>query len=401
MTGIENEILVSYKKELTDELFSILEYWKKFVVNGQDFYGAVDDENKPDLGAEKGVVFVSRILWTFSEASKHFKDAEYSQIATKAFRLVKEHFVDKDNGGVFWSVTHDNKPANRRKQIYGQAFCIYGLSAYVAFTGNKEALKLAKDIFFLIEQYSLDQVHGGYTEAFCDDWSPVDDLRLSEQDANEKKTMNTHLHMVEAYVALYKVWPENILKERIADLLDVFYQRILNKEKDHLHLFLSEKWEQRSTAVSFGHDIEASWLLQECASIIEDEKLTNIFMKVSLRLADAVIPAIDTDGGLWYEYDPAINHWIKEKHWWPQAEGMIGLFNVYEITNEDKYLERSIKMWEFVKNILKDKEEGEWFWGINSKNDIISKGKAGFWKCPYHNGRACMEIIQRINNHLS
>jgi mannobiose 2-epimerase len=398
LSAKEKERLSCYREELSAELQAILHYWRTSVAGGsKDFYGEVDDENNPDPLAAKGVVLFSRILWTFSKAWSFLQDEKDKQKATIAYKFIRDHFIDRKEGGAYWSVTADGKPLDTKKQVYGQAFCIYGLAAYAEATADDEALQLAKNIFFNIEQHSFDEMNRGYIEAFTAEWKAIEDLRLSDKDANEKKTMNTHLHLVEAYAALYKIWPDNFLKQKIQGLLDVFHHYILTKEKDRLHLFLTETWEVRSSARSFGHDIEAAWLLQECATIIEDEIQVKRYKEIAIQLADAVIPAIDTDGGLWYEYDPERDHWIQEKHWWPQAEAMVGFFNAWELTGHEKYLELSIGCWQFVKKYLKDEQNGEWFWGTMQDYTTIKKGKAGFWKCPYHNGRACMEIIQRIN----
>ena len=344
MTSATRKQLIGYQQEMSVELQSILQYWKTVVANGDDnFYGEVDDDNKPDLLAPKGIVLFSRILWVFSEAALFLQDNTCTQKATAAFDFIRDHFIDSQEGGVYWSVTADGQPLDTKKQVYGQAFCIYGLTAYVAATGNEEALQLAKSIFLKVEEYSFDKINGGYIEAFTADWKAIEDLRLSEQDANEKKTMNTHLHLVEAYAALYKVWPDPLLLQKTRQLLTVFEDHIIAREKDHLHLFLDEQWTPRSTARSFGHDIEAAWLLQECAVIIKDEAAIDKFQQMAIQLTDAVIPAIDTDGGLWYEYDPATNHWIREKHWWPQAEAMVGFFNAYELTGDKNYLQLSIE----------------------------------------------------------
>lgn len=399
VSTITNEQLRNYRQELSNELSAILHFWTTIVANSHnDFYGEVDDYNKPDPVAPKGIVLFSRILWTFSEAEHFMQDKECIKKATDAFQFIENFFVDKKEGGVFWSVTHNGYLLDSRKQLYGQAFCIYGLAAYAKTTQNNEALQLAKDIFYKIEKHGFDEVNGGYIEAFTADWKSINDLRLSEKDANEKKTMNTHLHLVEAYAALYKIWPDIALKQKIEHLLDVFQHYILSENKDRLHLFFTETWEQKSTLQSFGHDVEAAWLLQECASIIEDEKRVKEFKEIAVKLANAVVQAIDTDGGVWYEYDSKTNLWVKEKHWWPQAEAMVGFFNAYAITGSEIYLQQSIGCWRFVKQYLKDEKGGEWYWGVQENYSVIKKGKAGFWKCPYHNGRACMELIIRINS---
>jgi mannobiose 2-epimerase len=293
-------------------------------------------------------------------------------------------------------VDNKGKMLDGRKQIYGLAFCLYGMAEYYKVTGDGMALHIAKDLFDYIERFSFDKKQGGYIEAFTREWAPMDDLRLSEKDNNEKKTANTHLHIVEAYANLYMVWPDKLLREKIIGLLDIFDKYLISKENYHLNLFMNEDWELRSSLQSFGHDIEASWLLQECAEISNDKMQLDRYKKLAVYMADASVDGLDNDGGLWYEYDPVTEHLIKEKHWWAQAEAMIGFFNAYQLTGDETYLQRSLNSWQFVKKYIKDDKNGEWFWGINEDYSIMQKDKAGFWKCPYHNSRACLEIIRRI-----
>jgi mannobiose 2-epimerase len=391
--------LLKYKTELRLELDEILTYWINNVVDEEKggFYGAVSTDNVADLFAPKGVVLNSRILWTFSAASRFSENKHCLDIAKRAFNYIDNHFIDHEQGGVFWSVDHNGKILDGKKQVYGLAFCLYGLVEYYKVTGNEIALGLARDLFKCIEKYSFDKENKGYIEAFTKEWQPIDDLRLSEKDSNEKKTMNTHLHIIEAYANLYQVWPEIFLRERITGLLNVFEKYFLNNNH-HLHLFMTEDWKVRSSILSFGHDVEASWLLYECAEISGNELYIDRYKKIALQLADAAAEALDTDGGMWYEYDPAIDYWIKEKHSWPQAEAMVGFFNVYQLSGNEKYLQLSLDSWQFVKKHIKDSKNGEWFWGVKEDYSIMQKDKAGFWKCPYHSGRACMEIIKRINS---
>ena len=391
--------LLNYKKELQQELEDILVYWINNVVDEKQggFYGAVSNENVVDPLAHKGVVLNSRILWTFSAASLYSDNKRCIEIATRAFNYIDNYFIDYEYGGVFWSIDHNGKMLDGKKQVYGLAFCMYGLVEYYKITRNETALRLAKDMFENIEKFSFDKTKDGYTEAFTREWGPIDDLRLSEKDNNEKKTMNTHLHIIEAYANLYQVWPEIILQEKITGLLNIFQKYIFNESNHHLNLFMTEDWEVKSSIQSYGHDIEASWLLFECAEISGNKLYIDRYKKIALELADAVTQALDMDGGLWYECDPAIDHWVKEKHSWPQAEAMIGFFNAYQLSGEEKYFRQSFCSWEFVKKYIRDTKLGEWFWGINEDYSIMKKDKAGFWKCPYHNGRACMEIVKRIS----
>jgi cellobiose epimerase len=394
------ESLLKYKAELKLELDYILDYWINNVVDESQggFYGAVSTDNIANPLAPKGVVLNSRILWTFSAASRYSNNSRCLEMATRAFNYISNHFIDYEHGGVFWSVDHNGKMLDGKKQIYSLAFCMYGLVEYYKVTRNKTALSLAKGMFNSIEKFSFDKTQDGYIEAFTREWEPIDDLRLSEKDSNEKKTMNTHLHIIEAYANLYQVWPEIFLREKIIGLLNVFQKHFFNAKNHHLHLFMTEDWEVKSSIQSFGHDIEASWLLYECAEISGNELYIDRYKKIALQLADAAAEALDTDGGMWYEYDPAIGHWIKEKHSWPQAEAIVGFFNAYQLSGNEKYLQLSLDSWQFVKKHIKDDKNGEWFWGVKEDYSIMQKDKAGFWKCPYHSGRACMEIIKRINS---
>jgi mannobiose 2-epimerase len=239
------QILPVYRKELFEELSSILHYWMKHTLDEKQggFIGRLDNDNNVDTAASKGVVLNSRILWTFSAAYQYLKREEYLAIAARAYNYIADHFIDRKYGGVYWSVDANGEPLEKRKQIYGLAFCLYGLTEYYKASGERIALHLAIDIFNTIEQYSFDKTKGGYLEAFAQDWKLTDDLRLSEKDDNEMKTMNTHLHIIEAYANLYTVWPDNELNESIKHLLDVFEQHIINPQTFHLNLFMDENWE--------------------------------------------------------------------------------------------------------------------------------------------------------------
>jgi mannobiose 2-epimerase len=260
------------------------------------------------------------------------------------------------------------------------------------------AKKLAIQLYELIQRYSYDSKKGGYFEAFARDWQPLADLRLSNKDANEKKTMNTHLHILEAYSSLYGIWPDAQLAQAITLLLNNFDDHIIHKQAGHLHLFFDENWGVKSDTVSYGHDIEASWLLVEAAETIGNDSLIKKMKAHALKMADAVTRGIDTDGGLWYEYEPSHRKLIKEKHWWPQAEALVGYFNAWQISGNDKYLQYVFNNWAFIKQYIRDNKNGEWFWGVSEDHSVMpDQDKAGFWKCPYHNGRACMELIKRLS----
>ncbi|MEO6136894.1 MAG: AGE family epimerase/isomerase [Ginsengibacter sp.] len=394
--------LEAYRNEMEIELAEILDYWMRRTVDNEagGFYGTINYADKLIADDPKGSVLNARILWSFSSAYRLTNKDEYLKNATRAFDYLNSFFIDKEFGGVYWTVDHLGAPLDTKKKVYAIAFCIYGFSEYYRATNNDDAKQMAMSLYRDVELHAHDSQYGGYFEAYSRDWSSIDDLRLSPKDANEKKSMNTHLHVLEAYANLYKIWPDQKLKYRIQQMLQIFDQHIIDHSTNHLYLFFNESWKVSPAAISFGHDIEAAWLLQEAAESIEDESLIKKTKEVALQLADAVVIAIDDDGGLWYEYESSPHHLIKEKHWWPQAESMVGYFNAWQINGDKKYFDHSKASWNFVKNKLKDTINGEWYWGIKDDDTLMKEDKAGLWKCPYHNSRACMELIQRVNAEI-
>ncbi|MDV6166899.1 AGE family epimerase/isomerase [Flavobacterium sp. DG1-102-2] len=390
--------MTNLKGEMHRELLSILDYWSSNAVDNKNggFVGTIDFADTKDFQAEKGSVLNARILWAFSASYPVSKNELHLQLANRAFEYIRDYFYDAENKGIYWSITHDGKPKDTKNQIYALAFTIYGLSEYYAVSNDKEALDLAIKLFGSIEKYSYDSLHQGYFEAFTQTWQPIEDLRLSDKDANEKKTMNTHLHIVEGYANLYRVWRDESLKNKIIELLNTINNYFINAETGHLHLFFNEEWVEKPDVVSYGHDIEAAWLLQWCAEVIQDKALIDIYKRYAVLMTDATFEGIDKDGGLWYEYDPQEKNLVDEKHWWPQSELLIGMINAWQLTGDNKYYDAALANWKFVKQYILDKKHGEWVWGINADYSRIEKDKAGFWKCPYHNSRACIELIKRL-----
>lgn len=377
-------------------LKSILDFWSTRAVDPEGgFYGRIASDGRAETGAPKGSVLNARILWTFSAAYRYDRQKTYRDAASRAFEFIRTYFIDKGNGGVYWSVASDGKPLDTKKQIYALAFTIYGLSEYHAATGDPGALDAAIGLYRDIEAHSLDPVGGGYLEAFTVDWQPLADVRLSAKDANEQKTMNTHLHVLEAYTNLYRVWPDGGLREQIDRLLTIFLVHIIDPSTHHLVLFLDAAWTPRSDTVSFGHDVEASWLLLEAAGVIGSRVET--LRSVALRLAEAACEGLAPDGALWYEYEPGREHWRLEKHWWVQAEALVGFLGAWAVSGDDRWKARFDRVWDFVDAHIVDRRGGEWFWGVLADNrPMPGEDKVGIWKCPYHNSRALLEVIRRL-----
>lgn len=391
--------LKTLQTELQKELAQLLQWWTDYTVDEEfgGFHGKVTNENHA-ISSPKGLVLNARILYAFSSAYLLSKKTTDLNIAKRAYEYLTSFFKDRQAGGFYWSLTADGKPLDTKKQVYGQAFGIYALAEYYKAAKEEKALALAKETYQLLEKHSYDSTYTGYIEAHTQDWQPITDLRLSEKDQNDKKSMNTHLHVIEAYANLYLAWPDNGLKAAIKRLLTNFKDHIIHPQTGHLQLFFDMDWKVKSTLVSFGHDIEAAWLLLEAAEIINDKEEIQDFKILALKMADAASKGLHPSGGLTYEFDQENKHWINEFHWWPQAEAMVGFFNAWQISGNENYLKETFQIWEFIKNHLKDTKNGEWFWGVDENLlPMPNEDKAGFWKCPYHNGRACMELIKRLS----
>ncbi len=391
----------TYKQEIQESLHDILQFWTKNTLDlaHGGFIGKMDFEGKIHPKAEKGGVLNARILWTFSAAYNFTKNDEYLKITERAYNYIQHCLRDKENGGVYWSVDFEGNPLSTRKQIYSQAFTMYGLAEYYKASQNSEALDFAKELFYLIEKYSFDEQHGGYFEAFSKDWILLEDLRLSEKDRNDPKTMNTHLHVLEAYTTLFEVWKDAKLEKQIRNLLTVFSDKIINPENNHMRLFFDKNWLSTSQGISFGHDIEAAWLLQEASEAIQDEELITKFKDIAVKMADSSAEGLQADGSMIHEFDPNTNHQDTHREWWVEAEGMVGFMNAFQITKNQKYLSIIQGLWDFTKKYLKDSQKGEWIWGVyEDYSPMENEDKVGFWKCPYHNARACMEVLKRIDN---
>lgn len=380
---------------------NILKFWiDKMQDPDGGFYGQMDGEGNIIPDAPKGAILNARILWSFSSAYRYYKghNKEFAKecllAATRAKDYLIEHFIDNKYGGVYWSLDADGKRLDTKKQFYALGFAIYGLSEYVRATGDDSALPHAINLYRCIERYSFDPQDNGYLEACTREWNEIADMRLSAKDANEKKTMNTHLHIIEPYTNLYRVWPDEELRGRISNLLDVFCDRIFVPETGHLGLFFDEKWNLKSEAFSYGHDIEAAWLLMEAAFVTGDIDIINKVRPVALRVGRAGWEGLQEDGSMIYENHPGVSC-DTDRHWWVQAENVVGSLWLWKYMNVPEGADVAMKCWDYITGNLVDREGGEWFWSVSESGEVNTRDDhAGFWKCPYHNARMCIEVLE-------
>ncbi|WP_375443864.1 AGE family epimerase/isomerase [uncultured Fibrella sp.] len=398
-----------WQRELSQELKDILAYWQRYApdpTNG-GFYGTVGSDNVPRPGDAKGVVLNSRILWTFSAAARHTQHTdEYLPVAKRAFDYLATYFRDPQYGGVYWMVDAKGQSIDDSKQLYGQAFAVYGLSEYYHATKHKPALEFAQAIYRNMVEHAYDPAKGGFIEAFARDWTEAKSYAIARKDNGESKTMNTHLHILEAFVGLLRVWPDSGLKTQVRGLIHIFLDHIIDPKTHRMVLFQGTNWEPRRTGISYGHDIEASWLLLEAAKVLHESDLLAKVRQESVLMARAALSGLDPDGGMNYEYEgpdeskPMQSHdggrWNRERSWWVMAEAMVGFMNAYQLTKDKLFLDKSAASWDFTKTHLLDTKDGEWFSGVDQTGKVLGNTKISAWKCPYHNGRACMETMERI-----
>ncbi len=379
------------RRELTDR---IIPFWKRFRDDEHGgYYGYMDFDLKVDKEYEKGCILNSRILWFFANAYMTLKDKSLLAEAAHAYSFMRDCCEDKEYGGVFWSVTYDGLPLDTTKHIYNQAFAIYALSSYYAASNDSSALEFAMSLFEKIETIGTDSY--GYLESFNRKWELEDNDKLSENGLLADKTMNTLLHVLEAYTELYRVNKDEKVRSALVKILDAFRNQVYNEKTNRLEVFFDEKMNTISDLYSYGHDIEASWLLDRAATVLSDDKIKADTNAYTNKLVAEVYNEALADGAMNNECFKGVVDTTRV--WWVQAEAMVGFYNCYEKTGEEKYKDITEQLWDYIKNYIIDKREGsEWFWDLDKDNNPISrKPIVEPWKCPYHNGRMCMEIIRR------
>jgi len=416
------------KNEVKDVLTNnILPFWLKMEDQERGgFYGQMTGLGELRPNANRGCILNARILWSFSAAYRVLKRTEYLEAATRAKDYILQHFVDPVYGGTYWEVDADGHPVDTKKQFYAIGFAIYGLSEYARATAGlyaqnrqrsisaypsanaQEALDMALSLYEDIEQYSWDQEFGGYIEACTREWGKIEDMRLSDLDANYPKSQNTHLHIIEPYTNLYRAMKEcselNVssiqmlkVEKSLRNLIDIFCEKILNPKTHHLDLFFDMDWKRGAGQLeSYGHDIECSWLMHESALVLGDPSVLKRVEPIVQMVAKASEKGLNTDGSMTHEANLDTGHVDADRHWWVQAETVVGFYNIYQHFGDRSALDKALRCWEYIKNNLIDYTHGEWYWSRDPQRNLnLKDDHAGFWKCPYHNSRMCLEIIER------
>ena len=379
---------------------NILPFWMEKMVDPRGgFYGRCDGDHQVHTDAPKGAILNARILWAFSAAYRVLRDEKYLEMAVRAKEYLTNHFLDKEFGGVYWAVDEHGCPLDTKKQFYAIGFAIYGLSEFSRATGDNGAKELALSLFHDIEKHSRDNVSGGYIEAMTREWNPINDMRLSDKDDNAAKTMNTHLHILEPYTNLLRIAPENReVREAVENLIDIFLDKIEDEKSHHLGLFFDMDWTRRDAEISYGHDIEASWLLLEAAQVLDDPDIIQRTLNHTRKIALSALEGRCFDGSMVYERH-ADGSYDNDKHWWVQAENVVGQLYLWKYHGMEYMLQKAMQSWKYILNNIVDDTNGEWFWSRKGNEINHTDDKAGFWKCPYHNSRMCLEIIERIDEN--
>lgn len=377
----------------------ILPFWIRLIdyENG-GFYGTVDFHLNIDPNSPKGGVIGARHLWSFSTVYEYTKDVQHLEMARHAYEFLKNKLWDPVNGGIYWLVDYQGNPLIPVKHIYAQSFALYGLSEYTRVTKDLEALEQAVSLFHLIEKKCFDSVSGGYFEEFSTDWQPKNNEILGEG-RSAVFTTNSHLHLLEAYTNLYRVWPNPSLLEKVHHLLDLFQDKIFNNQEHYCHVAFQRNWEPVNDTFSFGHDIETSWLVADTLDKIgaDRPKIDIINKQIAAKVA---AEGMAGDGSL---LDAKVKGKVLPvRVWWVEAEAVIGFYNAFQLTGNKDYISLSESVWHYIqKSFLDPRPNGEWYARLDenghpTSNQIISANIADEWKGCYHNTRMCLEMIKRL-----
>ena len=376
---------------------NILPFWEKYSIDpAGGFYGMLGRDGTPVMDAPKGSVLNARILWTFSTAYRLYGDDTYRRLADRAQRYFIDHFIDFQFGSVYWSVKADGTLLETDKQTCACAYAIYGLSEHFRATGNLESLQKSIDIYRIMEEKIKDPVKDGYIESFTREWNTLERQGFGNK-TNSTKTL-THIHVLEAYTSLYKVWKDSDLRERLGKLIDILTTYLYDSHTHHLIPSCDSDWNSLDDMVSYGHDIEASWLLMEAAKTLADSQVFDKCKEVALGLVDASLKEginVATGAMMYERHGSSIRSYYS---WWCQAETVVGCINAWLLTGKKSYLDSALHTWSFIKAKIIDREYGEWFRTVSAEGiPRYNEPKANVWNCPYHNCRMGFMIDKWIS----
>ena len=374
----------------------LIPFWQKMKDEENDgFYGYLGYDLKLDKKAVKGCILNSRILWFFSNAYMVLEDPKLLESASHASQFLKEHCLDQKYGGVFWSLTYKGEPEDTTKHTYNQAFAIYALSSYYDASKDIEALEIARELYQLIETKCKDEY--GYLEAFTREFLPEENDKLSENGVIAEKTMNTLLHVFEAYTELYRVTKDEKVAAQIRFMMDIIADKVYNYQIGRQEVFFDRTWNSLIDLYSYGHDIETAWLVDRGLEVLNDKAYTEKLSKITREITDNIYKRAYIDHSLVNEAENGVVDTTRV--WWVQAEAVVGFLNGYQKQGKEEYLQASKDIWEYIKKYFIDKRQGsEWFWSVREDHTPDEKPIVEPWKCPYHNGRMCFEVIRRTQN---
>lgn len=382
----------SVEANLTD---NILPFWTENTPDPDGgFYGTVIDKGQPVADADKGSILHARILWTYARAYREYPLAEYKAMADRAAEYFIQHFIDSKHGGVIWSVDAEGNPRDYTKQTYAASYGIYGLAEHFRATGDVRSLEAAKAIYRTLETKVHDKQRGGYIEAFGRDYTPGS-IKGVDGKVGATKTMNSHIHLLEAYTCLYQVWPNAELKANLEELFGILQNRLYSPETKHLILFCDDDWRAIGRVDSYGHDIETSWLLTEAAEALGDPEKIAAARRQAVEMVDVALKeGLNKDGALIYETADGVTH--RHLSWWPQCETVIGCINAWQITGNRKYFDVAVRTWNYIDTHFVDHQNGGWHKLLTEDGTLRREPKASTWNCPYHNSRIAYELRQRL-----
>lgn len=397
--------------EMKDHMLgTIIPFWRN--LRDDEFggyYGYLSYGLELDKQAFKGCILNSRITWFFSNVYLLYKngllsDEDFSRHGYTAEDVKKEAMhgydflynkcIDKENGGIFWSLTYDGKPDDTTKHTYNQAFCIYALSSYYDAFGDGKALDLAAKLINIIETKCTDDL--GYLEARTITFEPESNEKLSENGVMADKTMNTLLHVFEAYSEYYRVTRDEKVGKRLEWIMDTFAEKVYNPKLHRQEVFFDREYNVIIDLHSYGHDIETAWLMDRGVKILGKKEYEDKMFPITKDLTDNIYKIAFDGHSLANECEKGVvNEW---RIWWVQAETVLGFLNgALADKTRSEYMDAAFAQWDFIKEYVWDKREGsEWFWEVkkdgtpDADQPIVEE-----WKCPYHNGRMCIEVIKR------